>query len=373
MKKVLMAPLFTLVFMLGFLSLCYPDIILYDGGTRTVIDPLGTSGRPQINNASWVVWNGHSIGIWLYDGTTSSQLSPTGSYPQINNSGWVVWDGPGVWLYDGTTPSLIPDGSYGMVPHINDNGWVVWFACDAGPSYSCPEGDFEIYVYDGTSTRQITDNDYDDCNPKVNNNGWMVWGGNGIWLCDGISATQIAMNGSHPDLNDNGWVVWMGSDDSDAEIFLYDGESTVQITNNDYEDEYPQINNSGWVVWEQGTEAFIPDFFLSDEEIFLYDGDHTVRLTENFWYDTRPHINDQGQVVWGSNVPTGSWAVANAEASVYGPNSVNASGTFNWLAVFLGSIGSAVLFRIRRMRRRESICAGNRAVSVVGIAPFLSI
>ena len=72
--------------------------------------------------------------------------------------------------------------------------------------------DYEIFLYDGTSTTQLTDNDYDDDCPQI---------------------------------NDNGYVVWRDDDGSDYEIFLYDGTSTTQLTNNDYDDYSPQINNNG--------------------------------------------------------------------------------------------------------------------------------
>ncbi len=48
-------------------------------------------------------------------------------------------------------------------------------------------------------------------------------------------------------------MVWTGYFDGiDGEIFLYDGTTVTQLTDNDYGDDSPQINDSGEVVW-QGT------------------------------------------------------------------------------------------------------------------------
>lgn len=55
-------------------------------------------------------------------------------------------------------------------------------------------------------------------------------------------------------------VVWDGYDGSAYEIFLYDGTSTTQLTNNSYDDRQPQIYGSS-VVWD-GIDG-------SDCEVFL--------------------------------------------------------------------------------------------------------
>ncbi len=100
-------------------------------------------------------------------------------------------------------------------PQINDNGYVVWYGSGNLDPLDTTI-DSEIFLYDGTTTTQITNNSYDD------------------W---------------YPQINDNGYVVWYGNDGSDDEIFLYDGTTTTQLTNNSYSDGSPQINDNGYVVW----------------------------------------------------------------------------------------------------------------------------
>src|SRR4030067_1868230 len=83
---------------------------------------------------------------------------------------------------------------------------------------------------------QITDNSYDDQTPHINNNGYVVWSGRGGQF-----------------------------NDSDYEIFLYNGTNIVQIKTNDYQtDISPRINDNEHKAWH-GT-------YSGDEEIFLYDG-----------------------------------------------------------------------------------------------------
>jgi len=250
--------------------------------------------------------------------------SPCLCYAQIP-----VLDGYEIFLYDGTsktnlTKNLRDDG----LPQINDNGWVVWKGCDSFTlwgldSYHCG-GDYEIFLYDGTSTTQLTDNDYHDGLPQINNNGWVVWEGfDGtdweIFLYDGTSTTQFTNNDYDdvsPKINSNGYMAWGGCVgqterrcDTDWEIFLYDGSSTTQLTNNDYNDISSQIADNGHVVWQgcDGADCFFHYFgnlmevfhyYGTGWEVFHYDGTGTTQLTNNDYNDIYSQIADNGHVVW---------------------------------------------------------------------------
>ena len=62
-----------------------------------------------------------------------------------------------------------------------------------------------------------------------------------------------------------------------------------QLTINDYCDAEPQISDNGWVVWHGGHGGH-----LTTTEIFLYNGEQTIQLTENDYNDTRAQINANG-------------------------------------------------------------------------------
>ena len=280
------------------------EIFLYNGTTITQLTNNSyDDGYPQINKSGYVVWqewDGEDYEIFLYDGTTTKQITHNSyddGYPQINKNGYVVWqewDGSDseIFLYNGTTTIQLTNNSYGdYYPQISDNGYVVWSGYDGS--------DYEIFLYNGTTTTQLTNNSYDDGYPQINNNGYVVWQGWDdsdleIFLYDGTTTTQLTNNSDGdygPQINDNGYVVWQGYDGSDYEIFLYDGNTTIQLTNNSDADHLPQINDNGYVVWT-GYDG-------SDYEIFVYNGTTTIQLTNNSYDDyDAPQINDNGHVVW---------------------------------------------------------------------------
>ena len=175
--------------------------------------------------------------------------------------------------------------------HINNNGYVVWERLD--------ETDYEIFLYDGSTVSQLTDNSYDDTNSQINDNGYLVWEGYDgtdweIFLYDGTKSIQLTDNSYNdysPQINNNGHVVWHGYDGTDYEIFLYDGTTTRQLTDNSYHDVVPQINNNGYVAW------------LTTGGINLYDGMNITQIINDSdcgWVDLR--INDKGYVVWSGDL-----------------------------------------------------------------------
>jgi len=52
-----------------------------------------------------------------------------------------------------------------------------------------------------------------------------------------------------PYINAQGYVVWFGDNGSHSEIFLYDGTTITQLTDNSYRDAEPRINDSGYIAW----------------------------------------------------------------------------------------------------------------------------
>jgi hypothetical protein len=275
-------------------------------------------GSPQINNSGHVVWErteGLDIEIVFYNGTRNIPLTRNDypdRNPQLNDDGYVVWEEcegsaalsclGGDWeifLYDGTHTTQLTNNSpdHDQNPQINSTGHVVW----QGQSNAWSA---EIFLYDGTSTTRLTNDDYYDQYPQLNDTGHVVWFANPgdleIYLYDGVSTTQLTDNDYDdfdPRTNNNGYVVWTakpaGLGSEEYEIFLYDGVSTIQLTNNDYCDRNPQLNDSGYLVW-QGR----PDGPYTDYEIYLYDGTSTTQLTNNTDHDENPQINDNGHVVW---------------------------------------------------------------------------
>ena len=105
-------------------------------------------------------------------------------------------------------------------------------------------------------------------------------------------------------INVHGQIVW--SDNTTAEIFLYDGRTgeVTQITNNLTADGEPSINADGVIAWTQVIGPATPDGRWA--EIMLRTPDGTVtRLTDNQTQDSSPSINGLNQVAWNRMNPRG--------------------------------------------------------------------
>ncbi|PSF39510.1 hypothetical protein C7H19_01600 [Aphanothece hegewaldii CCALA 016] len=142
-----------------------------------------------------------------------------------------------------------------------------------------------------------------DFNADLNKNQY-VWRGlesgfqdSEIFFYDGTKTIQISNNQTDEDYApklDNGQIVWYQYNGSDGEIFFYDGTKTIQLTDNTANDDSPEIHN-GKILWYQYQS--IPDTELSQSEIFFYDGTKTIQITDN---DTDEY-NAQfygNQIVW---------------------------------------------------------------------------
>ncbi len=94
---------------------------------------------PQVSGANvvWVGWSGSSDEIFLYDGSTTTQLSS----------------------------GVVPDAS----AHVSGSN-VVWSALDL------VDFDDEIFLYNGSTTTPLTSNSYMDECPRVSE-GNVVWAG----------------------------------------------------------------------------------------------------------------------------------------------------------------------------------------------------
>lgn len=195
------------------------------------------------------------------------------------------------------------------------NGIVTWVRWTENPS--------EIYVYNGTHTIRVTNNDFDEFSPQIYNNR-ICWGGfpseapeiyyyNGskllqltndkqrktapqidqhqvVWVTQVPSRyTAIySFNGSNIKLVHNttwiehfhiskGKMVWQETDGSDLEIFYYNGSHTTQITDNDLTDYHP-INYGGKIAWLEGNQP--------ETRINMYEEGVITQLPHEIWnYD----------------------------------------------------------------------------------------
>jgi hypothetical protein len=161
-------------------------------------------------------------------------------------------------LYDGSTSTQLTYNSFWDVyPKINNSGYIVWY----NDGYQGQNEDREIYVYDGYSITQFTNNAYGDWYPDINDNGDIVWAGpNGIYFYDGTSTILLpnSSNGNRPRINDNDYITWSNLEN----IFLFTNSVTTQISNGTYNNRHPDMNN-GDIAW------IGRDIAGSDYEIYM--------------------------------------------------------------------------------------------------------
>jgi hypothetical protein len=271
------------------------EIFLYDGTqVRQFTDNEYPDWQPRIYNRQ-IVWLQGSK-IIFYDGNKTMQVG-VGLSPELHNGQvtWYAWDGHDyeVFLYDGVQTIQITNNNYNdQYPQIY-NGQVTWLGYDGH--------DYEIYLYDSAKTLQLTNDDYNCWKPQIHNRQvvWQGYDGNDweIYHYDGTKTMQLTdtvYREQSPQIN-NGQIVWEGLDGYDSEIFFYEGEKIIKVTNNSYGDYGPQIDG-GRIVWEGWNEV------NQNWEIFLYDGGRVIQLTNNFEQDREPHIHKDLIVWYGTTI-----------------------------------------------------------------------
>ncbi len=253
---------------------------------------------------------------------------------EINDDGFMIWKGYDgsdweIFLTDETgvnPPAFTNNSQDDENPDINDAGTAVWQRKTAT--------DDEIILYNGAGEANISNNPIcDDTDPRIGNGGHVAWQGHcdytspvpfsdyDIFLYDGVSATNISNDHVYrfenadtaPQVNALGHVVWVKDLSSvplgKQEIYFYGSSGPINLSNTwDEKDLDPQINDNDNVVWsgDDGT----------DYEIFYWDGqspveDHVTQITYNDENDSGPRINNGGQMVWhasdGSDIEIFHW------------------------------------------------------------------
>ena len=126
----------------------------------------------------------------------------------------------------------------------------------------------------------------------------MVWTGEDgsvdndreIYLWNGATITQLTDNTTSdywPDVSGSN-VVWYGPDAGDNEIYLWNGATTTQITNNSTEDFYPAISGSN-LAWNS--------YDGHDYKIYLWQGGTARVVISSSTQDRFPDIS-ASKVVW---------------------------------------------------------------------------
>ncbi len=205
---------------------------------------------------SWQSGSGFGLEIYTWSGDdvvrlTNNAVADVEPSTHGNTTVWVSGSVPNsaVMYYDGGTPAIVGLSSLAINDPQVDGQDVVWQGFKTtGNNQS------EIYYYNGSAVQRLTTNDYSDFAPQVSDGQVVWWGGVfndfQIYLYDGTTVRQLStgIRNQYPQI-DGPNVVWQGYDGHDYEIYLWNGQSVSQLTDDDVDDTNPQISGNH-IVWQ---------------------------------------------------------------------------------------------------------------------------
>jgi hypothetical protein len=250
------------------------EIFLYNGSSVTQItDNEETDAFADIcgSNVAWagIVANHHVI--FLYRNGTTTQVTDS-SVDVVDfdvsesHIAWSVYDQHDMEIFyydiDSASTTQITDTQYNdKWPDLSGHN-LVW----VGGWHSDTQGDDEIFLYDGSTTTQLTSNDFMDDHVQMADRN-IIWyahdvGEFRLMFYNGLVAFHLVTReqfdiSSH--LSDS-TVVWSANDGKGDEIFVYNGSTITQLTDNDYDDRNPKVSGRN-IVWDAAN--------LDQREIFM--------------------------------------------------------------------------------------------------------
>ncbi|MEO1163480.1 MAG: hypothetical protein AAFV98_06855 [Chloroflexota bacterium] len=295
------------------------DIAIYDGHTVTrIAGDEGSLANPYVFGEQ-IVWERrpnrlhpnlpHELMLW--DGNSVTQLTDNDwrDFNPMMSGEQVIWyaDTAGVQIYDSEAITTLSasETDIGWQPRLSGD-YAVW---SARPDADTPP---EIYVWDGNHVIQLTDNNYADEMPRLAGNR-IVWQATTaddirhIMFWDGstgetvvLDSFDISMVGNTPQRTVVGYphvsetvVVWnrIGEDGNMnvRNLFMWDGETVTQITDNDAVNVVRDISNEQF-VWSASNLA-------DGRRFLLWDGEGAIEFAPASTTVGNPSI-DAGHVVW---------------------------------------------------------------------------
>lgn len=174
----------------------------------------------------------------------------TGSNPEGNSE---------IFLFNGTTVTQITESATGYSGEASLDGGAIAFTSNADYTGQNPDGSQEIFLFDGSTITQITNSPND-------------FHGRGSW---------------HPSL-DGGSIAFSSTSDltgtnadRSEEIFLYDGSAIVQITDSTTDDVSREPSLDRGLIAFSSSADFTGENPDRNLEIFLFDG-HAIKQITHF-------------------------------------------------------------------------------------------
>ena len=263
-----------------------------------------------------VAGNFDDYDIYSYDGSQNKEVTNNDLDDNLSNSlgsRWVGYnynrrqDQYNLIYYNGTALQEVASSGTNFISPLIAEDRIAWEAED--------NNDNEVFFYDGQKVRQLTNNGTEDSLRAVNDR-YIVWtsldrrnDNKDIFIYKDGETQQLTYGLQHPvdiysssidsEIEVSGdKILWTGSVDGlDSEIFVYNGNNTVQLTDDNLNQSRPLIdgNNIFWIV-----DNRYQDFYLHSYDLFLYDGTQIRQLSqiEGFISDLKIQGN---YVAWSQN------------------------------------------------------------------------
>ncbi len=207
------------------------------------------------------------------------------------------------------------------------------------PSYDNNElayilySDNNTYFLSDNTTKIINhfENRYDFSAPSLHE-GKVAWAektDNGYyqifyWDDDNIvKITNTNYNNVFPSLH-NGKIAWQGRKNGINQIFYWDGNTITQITNTDYNNYKPKLYE-GKIVWFGKKDGH--------DQIFYWDGNEIKQLTNNNYDSMYPDIY-KDRIVWLSENPIDDYKIYTCTVKVSDNSSSNSSGSYSSMVIY---------------------------------------
>lgn len=280
-----------------------------------------------------------------------------------------IWDGKIAWAggwyanseiyyWDGQSTRQISDNVYSATGPSLYDGRIAW------EQYVGDDRE-EIFYWDGSQVTQITSYDGIQQSPSL-------WGDTIMWNSiieesdgtsrydiygwDGADVDLVKESASSPSLYGDGIAYKRSVGSHSNEVFLWDGEKELQITNTPGRNVYSLSLWDGQIVYELGISSSESEIWFwdgttnemifanghsnynpclqngyvawggfdgNDFEIFLWDGKEVHQVTDNTWDDTNPSLWIDGlkiQIAYDSLMEDYDYEIMLAVATIPEPS-----------------------------------------------------
>lgn len=245
--------------------------------------------------------------LYSWDGISTNQLSSASFTGNVTLTSWhdntcvgtVDINGKSqLWIYNGTSLMVQPpDGNDYYSPYLVYNQTSGSYLPMVTSNY-WDGTDYELVFYDGTSIHQLTNDTINNYSypygyyydPGTNSLAWVENGE--IFLWDGYSTTQVTDNPYWENIEKiaGGNVYGNYYDGSDFELYVVDHGTFIQLTDDTLSQyNFAGINNNGHAIWSE--------YDNGTYTLKLWNGSTVVQLDSGTWIYPLA-LDNSGQVTW---------------------------------------------------------------------------